>query len=378
MVLGKSLHDERGHVLLAEGITLNERLITSLHARGYASVYIRDGKADDVVPPDLVSERVRAATTAHLHALFTIVHPGGTQGGPRQAKGMPGGNRRMVEDLYHDVDAIMGEIFTAGAFAGMASLKSHDNYTFEHSVETAVVGIMLGKRLGMQRADLRQLGLGCLLHDVGKTLTRLDVLNKPGSLTPEETRHMQQHPRAGYEMIAELGLESTVPQHIAWQHHERQDGTGYPRGLKGTNRVARTMSDLTTPGRIMLLSELASVADVYSALSSDRPYRGALAPDQVASIMESLTGSYLNREVMQAFFRVVPTYPIGLHVRISGGQFDGWNGVVVAVEPPHLHRPIVRLLGDARGQAIEPDEIDLRRLPDLALTAKPLASEAVA
>ncbi len=376
MALGKPLYDRNGRVLLAAGVPLNARFIEALQARGYTSVYVRDGLADDVAPADLISEEVRMVASSHLEALFTIVTKVSEHGEPRKPSSWPGETWRVIESLYRDVEDILDEVFASEAFDGMAAVKSHDSYTYEHSVETTVVGVMLGKRLGLQREDLRQLGLGCLLHDIGKRGVPTEVLNKPGPLTSQELAQVKEHPRIGFELIKSLDLDSPVPQHIAWQHHEKQDGTGYPRGLHGTNRVVRSIADLGVPGRIMLLAELAAVADVFSALASDRPFRPALPPEEVARTLRALAGSHLNREVVDAFFRVVPTFPMGLRVVLNGAPFDGWRGVVVAVHPSQLHRPVVRLLQDSAGREVPHAEIDLRRYPDVSLSSERIDSEA--
>lgn len=372
MALGTPLHDKKGRVLLAPGVALTGRFISAIEARGYSSVYVQDGLADDVPPPELLSERVRVTTTSHLDALFSVTAAAAKESMPQRPSDWPAGTWPIIEAMYRDVDAIMGEVFAAGTLGGMTLLKSHDTYTFEHSIDTAVVSVMLGKRLGLHPQDLRQLGMGCLVHDIGKTFTALEVLNKAGPLTAPERDHIQLHPLDGYRLVASMGLDSNVPRHVAWQHHEKQDGSGYPRGLSGTNQVVRTLYDLTNQGRMMLLAEIAAVADVYSALSSDRPYRATLPPDQVAGIMRGMGGSHLNQGVLDAFFHVVPAYPAGLRVRLSGGGFDGWRGVVASVRPSHLHRPVVRLLQDPHGRGVTPDEIDLRRLPDVTLASEPL------
>lgn len=320
--------------------------------------------------PDLAGDQVRAAMLEHLGSLFAIARDRFESRLQPAPSAWPSETRPIVQALYRDVDAIIAELSTVEALDRAIALKSFASYSLEHAVETAVLGIMIGKRLAMPKYDLRQLGLACLLHDLGDSLLPPEVLSKAGPLSETELAQLRRHPRAGYELIASLRLESTAPQQLAWQHHERQDGHGYPRGLHGTNRVHRSRQDLATPGRIMLFAEVAAVADVYSALMSDRPYRPAYPPDQVVGMMREMSGEQLNREVVEALFTVVPTFPVGQPVVVSGGQFDGWRGVVCSVRPFSLHRPVVRLTHDPNGTQVEAGEIDLAQLQEAGLTAE--------
>src|SRR5437879_379355 len=171
------------------------------------------------------------------------------------------------------------------SLAGLTTLKAHDTYTFEHSVDVAVYGVALGRRLKLDRADLRDLALGCLLHDIGKMYIDERILNKPGKLTAEEFAEITKHTVLGFQMVRQLPLPNSRPAHIALQHHEKQDGSGYPDQRWGTNRFWRTKQERFDPRRINLFAEVAAVADVCSALASDRPYRAALRSAEARCIL---------------------------------------------------------------------------------------------
>src|SRR5262249_4815745 len=140
---------------------------------------------------------------------------------------------------------------------------------------------------------------------------------------------------------------------VALQHHERQDGHGYPRRLAGNNRVSRPK--FGNEGRILLIAEIASVADVYDALASERPYRGALAPEAVGETLQAMAGSYLNSELVEVFLSAVPRFPVGMTVRVASGRLAGASGVVARVNRRALDRPVVRLTRDADGRPIKVD-----------------------
>jgi HD-GYP domain-containing protein (c-di-GMP phosphodiesterase class II) len=374
-VLGRTIHDVGGRPLLVAGTPLTARYIASLQRLGILTVLVRDGLADDVAPDDIVSERVRATLSGHVATAFDRVaiiaaERGGIAGGVDGAVDRLGeqplelgdDGQQSVADLYRDVEALIAEILERDTLAGLESLKTHNEYTFQHSVDVAVVGVLLGKRVGLPPGRLRELALGCLLHDIGKTYIDVAILDKPGPLTPEEFAAIQEHPRMGFELIRRMPVHSILPAHVAYQHHEQQAGGGYPRGLVGQNRVGmRAAQEQVGAGQMLLIAEIAAIADVYSALSSDRPYRPAMAPDRVAQVLQGMAGTHLNRELVTELRHLVPSYPVGHWVEVTRGRYVGWRGVVTEVHRGHVDEPSVRLLLDARGEATaSPVELELR------------------
>jgi HD-GYP domain-containing protein (c-di-GMP phosphodiesterase class II) len=238
----------------------------------------------------------------------------------------------------------------------MTALKTHDNYTFCHSVDVTITAIMLGKKLYFDRPALRQLALGCLLHDTGKMFIEPALLTKPGKLTPNEFELIKKHPTLGYQLLRSIQKHEFLANHVAYQHHERQDGTGYPRGMRGVNRVAR---DAVRGDRILLIAEIAAVADVYDALSSDRPYRPGMTAEQIVEQMRKMAGPHLNKEIVQHFLSILPVFPVGLEVRITQGRLKGYRGVVARVHPRAMDRPVVRVLYDDRDHRVQAFDYDL-------------------
>jgi HD-GYP domain-containing protein (c-di-GMP phosphodiesterase class II) len=375
LVLAKTIYTDKGEVLLARGATLSPRYIQALTDRGYHGVFVLDGVADDVEPLGLITDQLRATAVASVRSVFALLShatkairdEAATTGAhairDRSVKlgtNVEGELSRMVSLA----EAILDEVMDQDALAGMASLKAHDNYTFEHSVEVAVYGVMLGKRIGLSRSMLRDLALGCLLHDVGKQYVDIRILNKPGKLTDAEFAQIMQHPVLGFQLVRQMPMPNPRPAAIVLQHHERQDAAGYPNRLFGTNRIHRSEAERFDPRRIALLAEVAAIADVYSALSSDRPYREALPADRIFEIMREEGGPHLNRDLMRAFVTYVQHFPIGAHVRVTGGTYDGALGVVTEVSANAPARPRVRLLYDRTGHGLgEGVEIDMRQLP---------------
>lgn len=171
------------------------------------------------------------------------------------------------------VDEIAGSLTREPtALLSMARLKNHDDYTYLHSMAVCGLMISLGKKLGLDEQQQRRVGMGGLLHDVGKAAVPLEILNKPGRLTPEEMAIMRQHPIVGAQMLMEADADEDLLD-ITLHHHEKLDGSGYPHGLKGEE--------------ISLFSRMAAVCDVYDAVTSDRPYRKGWTPAEAMHNMLS-------------------------------------------------------------------------------------------
>ncbi len=389
-VLARTVFDATGRPLLKAGTELTDSYIDRLRRRGYAAVAVEDGLADDVVPETLVSHQLRHTIASHVGGIFGQVGEvasdrGRGQGGAdaaiddlgEQPLPLADSGRSAMEQLYADVQTLINEIIESDTVAGLESLKTHNEYTFQHSVDVAVIGTLLGSRMGLSGGRLRELALGCLLHDLGKLYIEEAILDKPGKLTAEEFDAVKSHPKMGFELIRRMPVASLLPAHVAFQHHEQQRGTGYPQGLVGDNRIGpRLHEERIGAGKMLLIAEIGAVADVHSAITSDRPYRAAMAPDVAVDVVESMATTHLNREVVELFTRIVPRYPIGRWVELRGGGFDGARGVVTELHVLRMDRPKVRVLLDGAGEQLSsPAELDLREFQDVALRSLDLHEE---
>lgn len=370
-VLGADVVGMDGSVLLRRGTTITAAYLQALRQRGFPAVMVDDGRPDLVRLEDPLTAAVRREAAQSVRSMFASVTAVATtkMAGappPRTADELVArvertelADEETVGRVHAAVDELLATVLEQPVLDGLAQIKSQSDYTYMHSVEVAALGAVLGHKLGLDRAALHDLATGCLLHDIGKALIDAAIIEKPGPLTAEEKAMIDEHPRLGMETIRRMKLGSVIPAHIAWQHHERQDGMGYPRQLFGDNRVERTVAMRVDPRSMMLLAEITAVADVHNAISSDRPYRPAMEPDAIVRTMRAMAGPHLNREIVKLLLRTVPQYPRGMWVQIVDGRRSGWIGQVAVLHPEDWCRPVVLLVYDAEGALLDdPGEYD--------------------
>jgi HD-GYP domain-containing protein (c-di-GMP phosphodiesterase class II) len=266
---------------------------------------------------------------------------------------------------------LVADVLNASYTSAIISPKGRDDYVLAHAVDVATTAVTIGKLLNLSRHQLLALARGCLLMDIGLAMVDPAILNKVAPLSPAERDAIRAHPQMGYELLRALQPADILANTVALQHHERQDGQGYPRGLRGNNRIHLSAFDRDR-GDIVLMAEIAAVADVYDALSSNRPHRPALPPDQVVATVRRIAGTHLNRSIVEEFLRTLPVYPVGLQVYVYGPRFGPFRGVVTRVHPQRLDRPIVRVFQNARGRDVQPFEVDLADSAELTIRSAPV------
>jgi len=247
-----------------------------------------------------------------------------------------GGAKLLVEEITDSVSR------NPGALISLARLKTADDYTYMHSVAVCAMMVALAKQLGLDETQTRAAGLAGLLHDLGKAVMPMDVLNKPGKLTDGEFSIIKSHPVEGHKMLLGGVNVDPVAIEVCLYHHEKMDGSGYPDGLKGD--------------QISLWARMGAVCDVYDAITSDRPYKSGWDPAESLRKMAEWTKGHFDPRVFQAFVKAMGIYPVGSLVRLSSGRI----GVVMEQTVKSLTVPRVKVFFSTKtDMRILPEIIDL-------------------
>ncbi len=298
--------------MLAKGVRLNHTLIDALKKRGYTRVAVDDPLMEDVEPDFAIQEETRQSAVKILDNASQRI----LAGAPADLHTVKGAIDLIIADLRANPRASVG----------LYSLCSYDEETYTHSLNVCILSISIGESLGWNTADLRLLGTGALLHDIGKVLIPKQIVNKPEKLTVEEYALVQTHVEKGWDLLSTCYDIGAVAAHAALDHHERMDGSGYPRQVIGDQ-----ISDI---GRIT------AVADVYEAMTSDRPQRRAILPDIVESHLKQQRSIGFDPHAVDALFKKVALYPTGTILSLWGG----FVAVVTKQDPRSNARPYVRVV----------------------------------
>ena len=249
--------------------------------------------------------------------------------------------RRLMQSIYNHI------VEDEGFVHGLTNIKNHDEYTLNHSVNVCLLATALGRRLGLSRSEIVDLGMAAFFHDLGKTETPLNILNKPGRLTDAERTIMEKHSFHGAEKLALLKEFRHLPlraTHGALEHHIKEDLSGYPRYFKKDD--------------VNLFSKIVKVVDVFDAITTKRVYRTLdFTRAEALSFMLERSGTEFNPVILKAFVNMMGVFPIGSLVALSSGEV----GIVhdINPDPKLLLRPSVKLITDAEGKKVDGEVVDL-------------------
>lgn len=333
MKIGQNIYSATGTLLLKKNIELTESLIKQLKQRQITSLYISSNfpYINTPIPPPIIQEKTRLQAIATIKDSFY------------KCRLAPSAklNTLVIHSIVNEL--ICNILASKELLVQTTDIRQYDDYTFAHSINVAVLATMIGVLLNYNKKRLFELCWGAMVHDIGKTQIPIAILNKEAPLTKEEFEIIQSHSKIGFDMLRQNSGFSVVPMHVAFQHHEKFDGSGYPRRLTG--------NDIHEYARIV------AIADVYDALTSDRAYKKACSPDIAYHIMTQKSKGHFDEQLLDLFFSNIAIYPIGSIVRLQLGYY----GVVVEVHKGFTPQPLIRLIADENKDLFEhPAIIDLR------------------
>ncbi len=301
MVLAKAIYDEADRVLIGAYIELTQDYISKLTEIGYEGVYIEDELSGNIEIQEAIARQLRNNAVESLKECNID---------------------KAVEIAEAIVEQLIGSTIISLDLVG---LRSFDEYTYRHSVNVAVFSTVVGMGIGLSSSELIDLCAAAILHDIGKLLVGDEILNKPTRLTDEEFAIMKQHTTMAYELLKGKWSISAKTKKGVLLHHENEDGSGYPYGLKGED--------------IHLYAKIIHVADVYDALTTKRPYKNPYSRAEAMEYLMGGCGVLFDKEIVSCFIERVPIYPKDTKIVLSTGE----SGIVVKNHRRNNLRPIVRL-----------------------------------
>ena len=329
MELADNLYGKSGAILLTKGTILTDAYLQGIFRLKVNGIYVEDDFSKDIEIVNIISEDLRMQSVQGVKTLFATAEDN------RIA------NAGDMQDIEALVLSIIDELLcNQNLILNMVDIKVFDDYTYYHSVNVAVISLVMGVALELDRRELHDLCLGALLHDIGKVFIPKHILKKNGDLTEAEIEEIKKHPQTGYNYIKKTFHLPNAAVIIIMDHHERYDGEGYPEGRSAEH--------------ISLFGKIVAIADVYDALTSDRPYRKGLLPSEAIELIMGSSGTHFEPSLVSVFLRKIAPYPIGTLVRLS----NGCSGIIMKNHEDFCLRPVVRILQDDDVD-VEPFIVDL-------------------
>ncbi|SHI67800.1 HD-GYP domain, c-di-GMP phosphodiesterase class II (or its inactivated variant) [Geosporobacter subterraneus DSM 17957] len=346
--LAQPLFDGEGRVLLKKGVQLNEGLLKKVEEVGVYSLYIMDEYSDQEIE-DIIKPQMRIRAIKTIKDTFKIFEKSLQQNQqPKKQKQLEQEREKQIGSLKEVSKDIVDEILgNRNIMINLVDIKSLDNYTYEHSVSTAVLSLVLGIELGLNKNELYDLCIGAMLHDIGKVFIPKDILFKENRNEKEQLL-VQSHSQKGYEYLKENSEVSGLVKIIVLQHHEHVDGSGYPAKIKDA--------------QINKLAKIVAITDQYDRFTSGSPSQKPVSPHEAIEYVMGSAGRYFDFNMARTFVHKVIPYPVGSLVRLSNGDV----GVVDEVIEQFPLRPRVRIIRQ-NANRIEMEFVELMKEINLVI-----------
>lgn len=348
--LAKTLYSSDGRVLLRAGMALDSSKLNRAEQMGFKSLYVNDEFSTNTID-DLIDPQTRVKSVMQVkdsYDSFEKITTAAAKGQVSQWK--------LSEMRYEYLSGVKGTaqgivdvlLNRKSLTINIQDVKQMEEYLYQHTVNVAVLSVLLGMDQGLSEEDLENLAIGALFHDIGYNFISKSILNKPAPLMKKELEEVRKHAYLGYQHLKdEIDINSHIRM-IVLQHHEWIDGSGYPHGLTGDN--------------IHQLSKIVAIADVYDALTSDRPYRAALPPNEAIEFLLGHANQQLDQNLVKNFIKLIIPYPVGTLVKLSNGEI----GIVERLYENFPLRPVVKVIKQL-ATTVEMIEIDLMKEQNIVI-----------
>lgn len=373
MLLARSIVSEAGELLLSAGNVVNERVLNKMREIELSAAWIAEEGTEIAIPEENVNEQLALQSQFVVKENSDILRKVAQIKTVTQAsinKVLEDTNRFKniiaVEEIKKVIKNILEALLEKEQVAvNLSSIRTKNGYQYQHALDVAVTAILLASKLKYTHREIEELALGCLLMDLGMVVFPDSMLNRQGQggMTDQEENLYREHPTIGYAILRQNDRIGITTAHVAYQHHERQDGKGYPRGLRGDNQIPlKTLSP--KKGMIHRYAEIAAVADTYISLLSPRPNTVApMSPDEAMRAVIKSAGTHLNRAVVDVFITIVPVFPVGSRVVIIEDKkyrkYTGYSGVVARCSMQNPEKPVLLIIFDREKKKIKPWTLDM-------------------
>lgn len=316
-VLAKPVYDNKCQLLLSKDTLLTQKYIDRLIHSDIQCVYIEDDLSEGLEAKSIVSDELKIKSVSVVKNAFKDL----------AVRKNSNYIIKSVEQITDIIDEMLAVIYdNHGTLYCMAELMGTDMYTYNHCAEVAILSMLVAKNMNFNEKFIKKIGMGAILHDIGKMAISGDLLNKPDPLSLEEIVTLREHVRTGYELLKDNSAISPISRQIVHLHHEKLNGAGYPYQMKGD--------------QIPIHVRIVTLCDIFNAISSNRAYRARVNADEALEIIRAEAVYELDRNIYYHLLRVINIYPPGTLVQLSNGEV----AIVIKENPEAQTRPLVQVV----------------------------------
>jgi HD-GYP domain-containing protein (c-di-GMP phosphodiesterase class II) len=379
--LARSIYRPNGEMLLSLGYQLSSDVIHKLRETGQTRFWIQEPGLEHILPEEILPEFLLNQAADELrknaeHFRKTAKVPESMDLNNFTAKQVLKDTLRFADSLYSSrlikIARTLVKEFKrnkAPYILHFTTSRNQDNYVFQNAADCAVVAIALGRAFQFDEEELENLALGAMLMDMGTFLLPWKLVTNPDRISFAEFSAIKEHPILGFEILRNDHSIPLICAHIAYQHHERQDGGGFPRRLQGTNKPP-VKQEINDKRLIHRFAEIVAVADAYIGLIQPRSAQTSKSPIDAIKFLLKASGTQLNAAIVDTLIPLIPLYSVGSRVQIIGASNEGLIGataVVSKTNPERQDRPEITLIYDAQGNWIEHEIFNLEEIPQMAI-----------